>query len=235
MNRSRIFLLTLTIFASVCCVSQDRKQTSPLNPSQPPKTPEGLVSYLLPDNLAYPDRLKDVSREEAVAALTAAQSSARGPKADAIAYLLVIAGVDADANRSRLTESLRACTRDSENCDDRIISYLGNLFGRGDQSVLEPLLDASKVTDPAITEVLGLTYQDMVSSSARVVMTAISRRPGKEQRHLCHMIATGDGSGLPDESTANITSSLEEIARGVGPASQTAMLCVSEIRTFAGR
>lgn len=235
MNRSRIILLTLIVFASLCCVSQAPKQTSPLNPTQPPKTPEALVTFLLPDNLAYPDRLKEVSREDAVAALTAAQPSAHGSKADAIAYLLVIAGADAEANHSRLTDSLRACTRDSENCDERIISYLGNLFQRGDQTALEPLIEASKVTDPTIAEVLGLTYQDMVASNPRAVMSAISHRSGKDQRRLCHMIAAGDGSGLPEENAADITASLEEIAREVGPASQTAMSCVNEIRAIGRR
>jgi hypothetical protein len=235
MNRNRFSLLMLIVVASLYGACQVPKQTSPLNPTQPPKTPEALVDFLLPDNMAYPDRLRQVSRNDAVTALTAAQPSAEGSRADAISYLLVVLDAEASANRLRLIDSLRACARDPENCDDRIISYLGDLFERGDKTVLDPLLDASKVTAPSIVEVLGLTYQDMVSSNPHAVITAISRRSGRDQRHLCHMIATGDGSGLHEDSVPEITSALEEVARGIGPASQTAMMCINEIRAFAGR
>jgi hypothetical protein len=231
MNRRRAAILLLIVFAGVNCFSQ-AKQASPLNPTQPPKTTDGLVGFLLPDNLAYPDRLKQVPREDAVAALTGAQSSASGSKADAIAYLLVILNADAASNRSRLADSLRACTRDAENCDERIVSYMGDLFERGDSTELDPLLDAGKATEASLAEVLGLTYQDMIVSNPRAVITAISHRPGKDQRRLCHLMAAGDGSGLPEENAAVITTSLEEMAREVGPVSQTAMSCVNEIRAF---
>lgn len=226
-----IFIFTATLF----CLSQDSKpkQVSPLNPTAPPDTPEGLITYLLPDNLAHPDRIQDVSRDRAVDALTKAQPDARGAKADAIAYLLVILGADPDANRSRLIDSLRACTRDPEPCDDRLISYMSDLFQRGDKFVLDPLLDAAKVNDSLLTETLSSSYQDMILQDTRTVITAISRRSLKDQRSLCKMIATGDGSGFPSDSTPKLTSSLEEMARGLGPIASTAMVCVTEVRTFA--
>ncbi len=238
MNRNYALLLSILIFTTVLCLSQEpgkQKQASPLNPNTPPDTPEALISYFLPDDLAYPDRLNQVPRETALKALMMAQSDAKGTKADGIAYLLVILGADPEANRDRLVESLRACTRDPEPCDDRLISYLGNLFQRGNTLVLDPLLDASKVGDSNLAEVLSSTYQDMLAHDPRTVLSAISRRSNKDQRRICQMIAAGDGSGLPADTAAELTSKLEELARTVGPVASTAMLCVNEVRAFVPR
>jgi len=230
-------LIAIFVVLALACAAQEqtKKQVSPLNPTEPPKTPEGLLTFLLPDNSAYPERLKEVPRQDATNALIKAQADARGPRADAIAFLLVILDADADANRERLFESLRTCTRDPESCDDRLLSYLGNLFDRGDKSVLDPLLEASRATDSALVEALGSTYDDLVSRDSRAVIATTSRRPLKDQRRICHMIATGDGTGLPDENVNEVISSLETMAREVGPVASTAMMCLSEIKAFGSR
>ncbi len=237
MNRNRMLLSLFFVFLSIWCAAQTtrQKQSSPLNPTEPPKTEEGMVAFLLPDAVAYPDRLKDVSHEVAVQALTKAQREAAGSRADGIAYLLVILGHEPEANHQLLFEALRSCVRDSETCDDHLISYMSDLFIRNDKTVLVPLLDASKTTDPAIAEVLGSSYQDMLAHDTRSVMAEISRRSAKDQRRLCHMIATGEGGGFPDESIANVTASLEEVSRSAGPSATAAMMCLSEIRAFVPR
>ncbi len=243
MNRYCAAVLILVIFASVLCISQQpssqqpkkEKQASPLNPNTPPDTPEGLINYLLPDDSASPEHLSQISRETAIKVLTGAQTDAKGIKADGIAYLLVLLGHEADANRERLLASLRACARDPEPCDDRLISYLGNLFQRGDALVLDPLLEFSKVTDTNLSEVLSSTYQDMLAHDTPGVITAISRRPNQDQRHICRMIAAGDGSGLPVDTSTELMPKLEALARTVGPIANTAMLCTNEIRAFVPR
>lgn len=240
---NRALLPLLLIFASVICFSQQpdsqppkkEKQTSPLNPNTPPDTPEGLINFLLPDDSAYPEHLSQISRETAVKVLTGAQTDAKGIKAEGIAYLLVILGHEADSNRERLLASLRACARDPEPCEDRLISYLGNLFQRGDALVLASLLDSSSITDPNLSEVLSSTYQDMLAHDTRGVITAISRRSNQDQRHICRMIAAGDGSGLPVDTSTELMPNLEALARTAGPVASTAMLCTNEIRAYVPR
>jgi hypothetical protein len=199
----------------------------------PTKSPEAMVDLLLPDNVAYPERLSQMPAAEAVSALTNAQTDATGAQADGIAYLLVILGHDADANRRRLTASISECSSDPENCDDRVIAYAGDLFQRGDALMLEPLLDAAKT--PALAEILGGTYDDMLARAPRSFMTALSNRPEKEQQRLCRMVASGDGAGLPDESAEDVESALQELAAGTGAVSRTAMMCLSDIRAFAAK
>jgi hypothetical protein len=230
-------LAILLLLAGVCCFAQAKpeKQVSPLNPSEPPKTPEALVAFLAPDNSASPERLKEVPPEAALTALTQAQPTATGSKADAIAFLLVLLNSNPSANRDRLFESLHTCTQDPDSCDDRLLSYLGYLFDRGDPGVLSPLLDASQTTDSALVEALGSTYDDLVARDARTVITAISRRPPAEKRRICHMIAVGDGSGFSDEHSNEIIGSLEQISRETGPVASTAMMCLTEIKAFAPR
>lgn len=208
-------------------------QNNPAAVQNQPKSAEAIVNFLLPDNVAYPERLPQVSRPDAIAALTNAQSDATGTRADAITYLLVVLGHDKDANRARLTGSVRGCTRDPDNCDDRVISYLGNLFERGDGLVLDPLLDAA--TTPGLAEALGSTYDDMIVHDPRTFITAVSRRAEIDQRRLCKMIASGDGSGIPDESAADLESQLQELAKGTGAVSQAAMMCLNDIRAFAAK
>lgn len=191
------------------------------------------MNYLLPDNLAYPERLKEVPRDSAIQALTKAQETAKGDRADAISYLLVMLDSDPGPNRARLIESLRSCVRDGENCSDRVVSYLTNLVQRGDKTLLDPLLEAAKGADPTLTELLGSSYQELLVQNSGTVITAISRRPAQEQRRLCHMIAAGDGTGVPDEDAEEITSALQALTKGVGPVASTAMMCANEIRAFA--
>lgn len=198
-----------------------------------PRSAEATVNFLLPDNVAYPERLSQIPASEAISALAGAQPEATGTRADAIAYLLVLLGHDKDANRSRMTGSIRECSRDPENCDDRVIAYAGNLFERGDRVIVDPLLDAAKT--PSLAETLGGTYDDMVARDAGAFITALSRRSEDEQRRVCRMVASGDGSGLPDESASDIESALQELAKGTGAVSRTAMMCLNDIKAFASK
>ncbi|HYG99856.1 MAG TPA: hypothetical protein VD837_12050 [Terriglobales bacterium] len=197
------------------------------------RSPESIVAFLLPDNVAYPERLPEVPTADAIAALTTAQADAMGTRGDAIAYLMVVLGHERDANRTRLANSLRDCTRDPESCDERMVAYLGNLFERGDSLALEPLLNAAETGK--LTDSLGATYGDMIAHDTRAFVSAVSRRSDKEQRRICRMVASGDGAGLPDESSGDIESALQKIASEVGPSSQTAMTCLNEIRAFAAK
>lgn len=213
--------------------SPQRKAPAAQNSATAPRSPEAIVNFLLPDNVAYPERLSQLSAAEAISALTKAQADATGTRADAIAYLLIVLGHDADANRTRLIGSIRECSHDPENCDDRVIAYAGNLFQRGNAMMIEPLLDAA--TTPALAEALGGTYDDMIAHDPRVFIAALSRRSENEQRRLCRMVASGDGSGLPDESAADIESALQELAKGTDAVSRTSMMCLSDVRAFAAK
>lgn len=210
-----------------------RKAPTAQNQATAPRSPEGIVNFLLPDNIAYPERLSQVSATDAVAALSKDQADATGTRADAIAFLLILLGHDKDANRGRLVASIRNCTQDPDNCDDRVIAYAGNLYVRGDAQVLDPLLDAAKA--PGLAESLGSTYDDMMASDTRIFITGVSHRPENEQRRICRIVASGDGAGLPDESADDIESTLQELSAGTGAVSRTAMLCLTDVRAAAAK
>lgn len=197
-----------------------------------PKTPEGIVDYLVPDNLAYPGRLDRLPKADAVNALTKAQASAMGPRADSIAFLLLLLGQNVDANRQRLFDSLRECRPDPDNCNDQVIEYLGNLYSRGDNLVIEPLLDAMPNADSVVAEELGSTLEDMISGNARPFMTALARRTPAQQRAVCHLVAAGDGGGMPEDTAAEVTDALEKLAREVGPVATAAMACLNQVKAF---
>lgn len=221
--------------ASVAQKDASAQKTAPATNSsaaQPgaPKTPEAIVSFLLPDNIAYPERLKQVSASDAIAALAPAQAKETGVRANAIAYLLVLLSHEPDANRMRLTEALRNCTRDPESCDEHVVPYLENLFERGDRLVLDPLLDASERAEGDLAEALATGYGEMIAKDPRTFVTALSKRNAKDQRRLCHMVATGDGMGLPEEASVTVQDALGQMVRETGPVASTAMMCVNEIR-----
>ncbi len=227
----------LLVVLSICSAAQvtKPKQVSPLNPTEPPKTEEGMIAFLLPDDVAYPDRLKEVSREVAVQALTKAQIQAKGARTAGVAYLLLILGQEPVANHQVLINALRSCVRDSETCDEHLIPYMSDLFLRNDHTMLAPLLDASNTTDATVSEILGSSYQDMLIRDPRLVVAEISRRSVKEQARVCHIIAAGDGSGFPEESLADVSASLAELSRLPGPTAGTAMTCLTAIRAFVPR
>lgn len=205
--------------------------TAALTPAVP-KTPEGIVNFLVPDNLAYPGRLDQLPKVDAINALTKAQPNAFGQRADSIAFLLVLLGQNIDTNREHLFASLRECRPDPDNCNDQVIEYLGNLYSRGDNLVLEPLLDAVPKADTVVAEGLGSTLDDMIAANARPVITALARRTPAQQRGVCQLVAAGDGGGMPEDTASEVTDALEKLAREVGPVSTTAMNCLNQVKAY---
>lgn len=213
-----------------------RKVPGAQNGAEVPRTPEAIVNFLIPDNVAYTERLSQVPTPQAIAALKQAQKDATGASANAIAFLLVVLDSDADANLTHLLNSLQKCTTDPENCDEAAIPYLGNLFERGDKSVAEPLLAAATNAEGTVAESLGGTYGDMIAHDPLAFITAVSRRPAKDRRKLCMMVASGgDGGGLPDDTSVEVQAALEKLTQEPGTTSTTAKLCLEEIKKAAGK
>ena len=200
------------------------------NGEQAPKTPEAIVNFLTPDDVAYVERLGLVPPAQAIAALKQAQPRAGNTQADAIAFLLVLLGSDTEANRSHLLNSLGTCTREPAMCDERAINYLGALYEHGDTDVLEPLLEASRNSDGIVLEEVASAYDDMIVHDAHTFITAVAKRPAKEQKRLCALVASGDGVGLTDDAEIGVVGALNEIAGESGPLAATARLCMNEIK-----
>ncbi len=227
-------------------------QTAPQNPSDrngkqpgngnpgalippPPKTPEAILNYLIPDNLAYPGRLENLPKPDAINALTKAQPNAFGQRADSIAFLLILLDQNVETNRQRLISSLRECRPDPDNCNDQVIEYLGSLYARGDNQVIEPLIDAAPNADSVVAEGLGSTFEDMIAANARPFLVALGRRTPAQQREVCQLVAAGDGGGMPEDTASEVTDALEKLAREVGPVSAAAMSCLSQVKAFVPR
>jgi hypothetical protein len=240
------YRIVFSVVLAAAAFAQTAPQTPPENKSQQPaksnstiaftpavpKTPEGIANFLVPDNVAFPARLSQVPKADAISALTKEQPKAAGQRGDSIAFLLVLLGENADVNRQRLFDSLRDCRTDPDNCNEQVVSYLGDLYRRGDILVIDPMLDAVPNADSVVAEELGSTLEDMVAANARPLITGLSRRTPAQQREVCHLIAAGDGGGMPEDTAADVNDALEKLAREVGPVSTAAMTCLNEVRAF---
>ena len=153
--------------------------------------------------------------------------------------ILVFSGL-INAQNSKLMRrivlsNLRACTsdpkKDSGDCEDSA-AFLGNLYEKGDRSLLTPLLNAGLESDGALSEALGTFYSDVLFSQTKGFLIALSRRPKKEQKTLAFLAVSADGSGNPENWNVKIKSRLREIADARGKVSLTARLCLGQLKLF---
>lgn len=128
------------------------QKPAPTNHVSLPKTPEDIVNYLIPNNSAFPARLADIAKPDAISALLDAQQHSTGAKANAVAFLLIVLDQNTDANRQRLFDALRSCKTDPDNCDEDVVQYLAYLFEHGDKLVLNPLFDAVQFDDDGLAK-----------------------------------------------------------------------------------
>jgi hypothetical protein len=168
----------------------------------PPAAQPDIVRVLMPEDISLRKvPAGNVPKEEAIQRLNDAKKQAGGKRLQKISYLLCVLGGDYNQNRDYLVRELSKCTAQPMKapCDEDTGAYLINLYRRGHQELLGPLLDAGKTSHAALDEILGSFYSGLITHSATAFVNGIKTRPAPEQKNLCYMAGAADGSGMPPE------------------------------------
>ena len=124
------------------------------------------------------------------------QSNASGESARDIAYALAVFKVEYDSNRDHLLSLLNGCLTKPKNspedvCDSNLGAYLINLYWRGDNGLLVPLLQVADSEDEAV-ESDGYFYSDLLERRTSEVLSALGALPVEKQKEVCKLAGKDD-------------------------------------------
>jgi hypothetical protein len=140
------------------------------------------------------------------------------------------------ANRSEALRTLKGCsTRPiTLNCTEDTAGYLIGLYGRGDRSLLRPLLDAGVHSDGALAESLGDFYSAVLTAKPRLFLLSLNSRSLKQQRHLCWMAGATDGGGMNASTLRKLRRSVWRVSSDKN-LTRVARICLSELNSVNSR
>ena len=196
----RLFCLFLLLTFAALSVGQQ---------SAAPAAQPDIVRILMP--VGVPLRkvpAGNVPKNEAISKLNELKKSASGKRLQEISFLLAVLGSDYEKNRDYLLSLLNNCATRKGICDEDPGAYLVNLYRRGHNELLAPLLDAANTRHAALAELLGSFYSSVITRSPSAFVAAIKTRPQPEQKNLCYMAGAGDGSGMPPEEVNKVRKAL---------------------------
>lgn len=139
-----------------------------------------------------PAELSDALRKEQLNA-----SSERGRD---IAYVLAVFNVEYQKNRDLLLSSLNNClSRPKESpeddvCDGDLLSFVANLYWRGDSALLAPLLQIAESRRDVIGGI-GTFYADLLDRRGAIVLSAMGELSDDKQQLVCRL-ADADDLGI---------------------------------------
>lgn len=165
----------------------------------------------------------NVPKDEAIHRLNEQKKNANGKRLQEISFLLAVLGSDYEKNRDYLLSLLNSCTSGKGICDEDPGAYLVNLYRRGHNELLPPLLDAGKTRHAALAELLGSFYSSVITQTPNAFIAGIKTRPQPEQKTLCYMAGAGDGSGMPPADVAKV----QKVLRGSND--KTAKDCLAQV------
>lgn len=163
--------------------------------------PDDIVKFLYPEHFGVPTsiRLQGLAWTEAVTRLREARRSARGTRAQEVAYLLAMLNADYPRSRDFLIKVSAGCGNGHLNeydCDEDTLQMLQNLFNRGHHEVLAALLHAAKDSDGAGSEALGAFYPQVIAEHPDLFVKVLRSLPGQERESVCWLAGSGDGGGV---------------------------------------
>jgi hypothetical protein len=146
--------------------------------SSQPEPPADLSDALREEQLnASPERLRDIS------------------------YVLAVFNVEYEKNRDYLLSVLNNClSRPKESpeddvCDGDLFRFVANLYWRGDDKLLPPLLQIAEPRRDVIGDI-GIFYADLLDRRGVIVLGGMQELPDDKQRVVCRLA----GDDLRDNS-----------------------------------
>jgi hypothetical protein len=130
------------------------------------------------------------------------QPTASPARARDLAYELAVLSVDYGKNRDLLLSLLNNClSRPKESpeddvCDSNLLSFVTNLYWRGDTALLAPLLQIAEPRGDVIGDV-GTFYSDLLDGRGAVALNAIEEFPDDRQKLVCRLAGDDLRFGSP--------------------------------------
>ncbi len=137
-------------------------------------------------------------------------------------------------SRDKLLKELHKCIppRSSE-CDEDVIFEAAKLYKRGDQSILQILMDIATHSDGALSEALGEIFSNLLCDEPMTFLKAVARRQQSEQSNLLFLAADGGGGGMGCESIASLRKKLKAISeRRNDPLANLAKSCLMQVDKY---
>src|SRR5947209_15686035 len=187
----RLFCLFLLLTFAALSVGQQ---------SAAPAAQPDIVRILMP--VGVPLRkvpAGNVPKDEAINKLNEQKKNASGKRLQEISFLLAVLGSDYGKNRDYLLGLLNNCATGKGICDEDPGAYLVNLYRRGHNELLSPLLDAARTRHAALAELLGSFYSSVITRTPISFFAGIKTAPAEEQKKLCYMEGAGDGASMPSK------------------------------------
>jgi hypothetical protein len=125
------------------------------------------------------------------------QPDASGERARNIAYALAVFGFEYERNRDYLLLLLHVClarpneSPEDEECDRELLDFITNLYWRGDDSLLAPLLRLADPRRDVIGEI-GTFYSDLLDRRGAVGLESIEKLPPEKQTLSCKLAYEDD-------------------------------------------
>lgn len=189
---------------SLCSVLNAQQSTTQSVPD--------IVTTLMPDEVPLSSLpLTAVPKQKAVKHLVDEQATAKGSRAEDIAYLLAVLGHRYPQNRDYLLHRLRLCSRPrgGEGCSEGVDELVISLYERGHTDVLPTILDVSLDNwSAAGSEALGTFMGELLTSKPGAFLQSIASRPEREQRKLCSLAGSQDGGGMAAPDLAKVSHSM---------------------------
>ena len=132
-----------------------------------------------------------------VASLRREQPMASGERARDIAYALAVFHVEYSRNRDYLMVKLNSClarpkeSPEDDICDPRLFDYVTNLYWRGDDTLLVPLLKLADSRRDVIGEI-GAFYSNLLERRTADVVREMQGLPIDAQLMICGLAGQDD-------------------------------------------
>lgn len=135
----------------------------------------------------------------AIAELQGEQVQASEGRSRDIAYELAVYNYDYPANRLYLLNVLNRClmrpkdSPEDDECDGDLLKFLTNLYWRGDDELLSPLLDIASDRRDVIGEI-GRFYSDLLDGHSKNILKAMESLRTEKQSVICKLAYEDDMS-----------------------------------------
>lgn len=124
------------------------------------------------------------------------QPMATGERARDIAYTLAVYGRERELNANYLANLLKSCLVKADSsedavCDSRLLAYLTNLYWRGSDGLLVPLMRAATSRKDVISDV-GTFYSDLLDRRPDAALHALEAETADIRQAVCKLAQDDD-------------------------------------------